>query len=186
MKFILTLAVLIHSFQNRSVRPGSIAEELGIKINWILVEVNGKNIERMNLNGTITTVSSVIQNLESSDNRSLDLLFRDDSLFRKQLRDLKQDTDGSNGNSVTTQIMPPRIKNDGVNLNDGQQLTVQRLIKPSYCRKGASDGDLLEVSYLGSVLESGDIFDGSAVKINGKAIPGRYVCMYAFNFRINV
>ena len=31
----------------------------------------------------------------------------------------------------------------------------------------------LEISYIGSVLDTGAIFDGSAVKINGEAVPGR-------------
>jgi len=31
----------------------------------------------------------------------------------------------------------------------------------------------LEISYLGTVLETGQVFDGSAVMINGKGIPGR-------------
>jgi len=33
--------------------------------------------------------------------------------------------------------------------------------------------DLLEISYVGRVLETGQIFDGSAVKINDEGIPGR-------------
>ena len=31
----------------------------------------------------------------------------------------------------------------------------------------------LEISYIGSVVDTGAIFDGSAVKINGEAVPGR-------------
>jgi FK506-binding protein 2 len=41
------------------------------------------------------------------------------------------------------------------------------------CNRGAQTDDLLEISYIGRVLETGAIFDGSAVKINGEGIPGR-------------
>jgi FKBP-type peptidyl-prolyl cis-trans isomerase len=32
---------------------------------------------------------------------------------------------------------------------------------------------LLEISYLGTVVDTGTVFDGSAIKINGEAVPGR-------------
>ena len=32
---------------------------------------------------------------------------------------------------------------------------------------------MLEISYLGTVVETGVVFDGSAIRINGEAIPGR-------------
>eukprot|EP00536_Pseudo-nitzschia_multiseries_P002540 jgi/Psemu1/183815/e_gw1.34.229.1 len=41
------------------------------------------------------------------------------------------------------------------------------------CKRGATEDDLLEISYVGRVVETGAIFDGSAVKINGEGIAGR-------------
>jgi FK506-binding protein 2 len=41
------------------------------------------------------------------------------------------------------------------------------------CNRGATTDDLLEISYLGTVVETGAVFDGSAIRINGEAIPGR-------------
>ncbi|PIY33983.1 MAG: hypothetical protein COZ08_04295, partial [Bacteroidetes bacterium CG_4_10_14_3_um_filter_42_6] len=54
-----------------------------------------------------------------------------------------------------------------------QRITVEQLIPPKLCNRGATVDDLLEISYTGTVLETGAIFDGSAIKINGKAIQGR-------------
>ena len=41
------------------------------------------------------------------------------------------------------------------------------------CNRRATQDDLVEISYLGQIVETGAIFDGSAVKINGNGIPGR-------------
>jgi FKBP-type peptidyl-prolyl cis-trans isomerase 2 len=41
------------------------------------------------------------------------------------------------------------------------------------CKRRATVDDLLEISYIGTIVETGAIFDGSAVKINGEVIPGR-------------
>lgn len=54
-----------------------------------------------------------------------------------------------------------------------QVVTVTQLIPPQMCNRRATTDDLLEISYVGRVLETGDVFDGSAIKIDGKAIPGR-------------
>ena len=54
-----------------------------------------------------------------------------------------------------------------------QVVTITQLIPPKICQRRATTDDLLELSYIGRVLETGAIFDGSAIKINGEAIPGR-------------
>jgi FKBP-type peptidyl-prolyl cis-trans isomerase len=57
---------------------------------------------------------------------------------------------------------------------EDQVITVSQLIPPpKLCRRRATIDDLVEISYIGQVVETGAIFDGSAVKINGEGIPGR-------------
>ena len=42
------------------------------------------------------------------------------------------------------------------------------------CSRGATTDDLVEISYTGMVLETGKIFDGSMININGGgSVPGR-------------
>jgi hypothetical protein len=88
-------------------------------------------------------------------------------------------------NSVTTQVAPAgdtTLRNPDGSVRAGrtvttattdQRVSVQQLVPPRYCTRGAATDDLLELSYIGTVVETGEIFDGSAILIDGKGIPGR-------------
>mmetsp|Transcript_15937 Transcript_15937/g.39065 ORF Transcript_15937/g.39065 Transcript_15937/m.39065 type:complete len:201 (+) Transcript_15937:146-748(+) len=106
--------------------------------------------------------------------------FRDPVVFKKSLNDME----GTGGGEVTTQVAPAgdtTQRTKGGSVRRGyketeqvdQQLSVSQLIPPKMCNRKAQVDDLLEISYLGTVLDTGDVFDGSAIKINGKGIPGR-------------
>lgn len=159
----------------KSVAPGSIADLLGVKKDWIVVGVNGQSAERTDVSGVALMV---YQAAKSEGDSPLELRFRDPFLFQNQLNDLQ------GGQEVTTQVAPAgdttQRKIDGsvqsgrmVTEQTDQRLSVSQLIPPKMCRRGAITDDLLEISYVGSVVETGAIFDGSAVNINGKGIAGR-------------
>jgi FK506-binding protein 2 len=160
----------------KSVLPNSLADKLGIKKDWIVVSVNGQSTERTNAEGVTMMVSKAVKNADDT----LELRFRDNNYFKDKLS-----TPGglSPGDSVTTQVAPAgettqrnpdgSIRTGTVTFQSDQKVTVEQLIPPKMCTRGAQTDDLLEISYLGTVLETGAVFDGSAVKINGKAIPGR-------------
>lgn len=159
----------------KSVRPGSLASKLGIQKDWIVVAVNGRSTERTNTAGVAQILGQEIQRKNSD---SIDLCFRDPSIFRERLQSL------SEGESVTTQVAPAgdttQRRTDGsikpgykVTQQTDQSVTVTQVVAPPMCKRGATTDDLLEISYVGRVLETGDIFDGSSVKVNGQAIPGR-------------
>ena len=38
------------------------------------------------------------------------------------------------------------------------------------CGKGAGVGDLLEIQYVGSLADSGQVFDGTQIKVNGRDV----------------
>jgi FK506-binding protein 2 len=106
-------------------------------------------------------------------------IFRDPKVFRNQLGNLSE-----NANEVTTQVAPGG--DNSQRMADGslrrgrsetsqadQKVTVQQLVAPRLCTRGATTDDLLEISYLGTLADTGQVFDGSAVRINGQAIAGR-------------
>ena len=159
----------------KSVGVNSLAEDLGIQKDWVVVAVNGQSTERTNAAGVAQILSGV---LRSSSEDSIQFRFRDPFAFREKLQAL------SEGESVTTQVAPAgdttQRKADGsvrsgysVTSQADQQITVTQLIPPRLCNRGATQDDLMEISYLGTVAESGFVFDGSAVKIDGEGIPGR-------------
>jgi FK506-binding protein 2 len=158
----------------KEVRPDGLGSRLGIHKDFIVVGINGKSTERTNAAGVTQIISAAMQD----PNDEIELRFRDPSIFRSRLQAL------SEGDSVTTQVAPSgdttQRNPDGsvqlgrsVTSQDDQRITVTQLIAPKLCRRGATTDDLLEISYIGSVVETGIIFDGSAVKINGEGIPGR-------------
>jgi len=153
----------------KSIKPQSLASEYSIQPNYIVVSINGQSTERTNSKGVAIMVSQVIQEQKDDANATVDFIFRDSSLFQQQLTEIST----SPNNEVTTQIAPAGVGSNNNNNQDDQQLTVRQLVAPKICRRGATRGDLLEVSYIGKVLDTGAIFDGSAVKINGQAVPGR-------------
>jgi len=170
----------------KSVQPGSLAESLGIRKNWIVVAVNGQSTERTDVAGVALMVSraaTTAQGNEEGDTSTtmITLRFRDPVVFQNTLRSLEN----SNGGEVTTQIAPSGdttqrnadgsvMRGEMIRSQDDQRLTVTQLIPPkSICTRRAQVDDLMEISYIGTVIETGQVFDGSAVKINGQGIPGR-------------
>jgi len=157
----------------KSVLPSSLAAQYNIQPNYVVVKINGQSAERTNAKG----VAQMIAQVKQSNASTLEFTFRDDS-FQNQLQDL------SNTKEVTTQLAPSgdtTQRNPDGSLKAGfsetyqgdQKITVTQLIPPKMCKRGADVDDLMEISYVGSILETGVIFDGSAVKINGEGIPGR-------------
>ena len=173
----------------KSVQPGSVAESLGIRKDWIVVAVNDQSTERTDAAGVALFVSRAIQTARATMEESsqqppqpvVTLRFRDPVIFQKTLQNLSPDGE------VTTQVAPSgdttQRKADGsvmrgevVRSQDDQRLTVTQLLPPptnGLCKRRAQFDDLMEISYIGKVLETGQVFDGSAVKINGDGIPGR-------------
>jgi FK506-binding protein 2 len=162
----------------KSVTPGSVAERLGIKKDWVVVAVNGNTAERTDMEGVAIMVYRAARADDSKV--TVELRFRNPAIFQAKLRDLT----ANDGEIVTTQVAPAgdttQRNHDGsvkrgrsVTEQEDQRLSVSQLIPPKLCNRGAQTDDLLEISYVGRVLETGNIFDGSAVKINGEGIAGR-------------
>jgi FK506-binding protein 2 len=161
----------------KSITPGSTAEKLGIQKNWIVVEVNGQSAERTDVSGVALMINRASK---SQDLETIELKFRDPVVFQKKIENLTT----QNGEEVTTQVAPAgdttQRNVDGsvkrgqtVRDQSDQRLTVSQLIPPKLCRHKAQTDDLLEISYIGTILDTDNVFDGSAVNINGKGIPGR-------------
>lgn len=168
----------------KSVTPGSIAERLGIQKDWVIVAVNGETAERTNVEGVAVMIYRASRSTSDASDLSdvIELRFRNPVIFRNQLKDLSS---SSPDTVVTTQVAPAgdttqRNQADGsvksgrdITEQEDQRISVTQLIPPKMCKRGATEDDLMEISYVGRVLETGAIFDGSAVKINGEGIAGR-------------
>ncbi|KAI2497570.1 FKBP-type peptidyl-prolyl cis-trans isomerase [Fragilaria crotonensis] len=161
----------------KSIVDGGLADVLGIRKGFIFVSVNGDSTERTNAQGVAIMVSQATKNTPADG--AVELRFRDPSAFREQLLA----NVGTKGD-VTTQVAPAgdttQRNADGsvqggqaVTAQENQRLTVTQLLPPKLCNRGATTDDLLEISYLGTVVDTGAVFDGSAIKINGEAVPGR-------------
>jgi len=166
----------------KSISSKSVAEHFKIQKNWIFVSINGRTAERTDAKGVNLMVAFVLKSNggKSKDDSSgeLELVFRDPSIFKDQLQNL------DNENVVTTQVAPAgdttqrnqdgSVKRGYDETNqDDQRLTVSQLVSSRYCSRRAETGDLLEISYVGIVAQTGAVFDGSAIKINGQVVPGR-------------
>mmetsp|Transcript_1375 Transcript_1375/g.1850 ORF Transcript_1375/g.1850 Transcript_1375/m.1850 type:complete len:410 (+) Transcript_1375:208-1437(+) len=158
----------------KSIMPSSLASQLGIQRDWVFVSINGQSAERTDAKGVKQMISQVIQSNSSSN---LQLVFRDNS-FQDQLQNLSENKD------AITKIAPAgdttqRNQDGSVKYGysetsqDDQEFKVTQLVPPRMCTKGATTDDLLEISYVGTIVESGEVFDGSSIAINGKGIPGR-------------
>eukprot|EP00578_Thalassiosira_sp_NH16_P002902 CAMPEP_0181136068 /NCGR_PEP_ID=MMETSP1071-20121207/32988_1 /TAXON_ID=35127 /ORGANISM="Thalassiosira sp., Strain NH16" /LENGTH=465 /DNA_ID=CAMNT_0023222757 /DNA_START=57 /DNA_END=1455 /DNA_ORIENTATION=+ len=196
----------------RSVAPNSLAERRGIRPGWIVVSVNGADVERTNASGVSIYFKRAVESALSSNDAEagLSLTFRDPARFRDDLANFPTTTttttapsttttaasatDGGNGAASTTTTMSTtstkvapagdttqrnadgslrRGASSVVTEQSDQIVTITQLVPPKTCHRRATTDDLLEISYVGRVLETGTIFDGSAVRINGDAIPGR-------------
>lgn len=160
----------------KSIQEQSLASDLQIKKDWIITAINGQSTERTNAEGVAIILRNAVE--KSNDRDLIELRFRDPYIFQDRLRNLQaQET-------VTTQVAPAgdttQRNSDGsvkrgyaVTEQADQKVSVTQLVPPKLCKRSAQIDDLLEISYIGTVLETGAIFDGSAVKINGQGIPGR-------------
>jgi FK506-binding protein 2 len=157
----------------KSIKDNSLAKDLEIKKDWVIVSVNGKSAERTNAQGVAQMLASAVKG------NVVELRFRDPSVFPNQLKNLS-----ASGGSAATQVAPAgettqrtaagKVKRGrAISSQSDQKVTVSQLVAPKICNRGAETDDLLEISYLGTVVETGVVFDGSAVRINGEAIPGR-------------
>ena len=159
----------------KSIMPSSLAAQLGVQTNWVLVSINDQSTERTNAKGVKQIISDIMKSSFNS-NDNLQLVFRDNS-FQNQLQSLTPNKE------AVTQVAPAgdttQRKEDGsirvgsVTSQDDQKMIVSQLVPPRMCKRGATTDDLLEISYVGKVVETGDIFDGSAIMVNGKGVPGR-------------
>ena len=170
----------------KSVASSSLAEKVGIQPGWIVVSVNQGDVERTNASGVATyfsrAVKSALNAQDGTPGANLTLTFRDPSKFRGELQNFPGGETGQA--TVSTKIAPAgdttqRYKDGSlrpgasVTEQSEQVLTISQLVPARMCNRRATTDDLVEISYVGQVLETGAIFDGSAVKINGKPIPGR-------------
>ena len=168
----------------KSVNEGSVADQLGIQKDWVIVSINGETAERTNVEGVATMIYRASHTASSSSSESDDVIvlrFRNPVIFRDQLRDLSSSSPDS---VVTTQVAPAgdttQRQLDGsvkpgrsVTEQDDQRISVSQLIPPKMCKRGSTLDDLMEISYIGRVVETGNIFDGSAIMVDGEGIPGR-------------
>jgi len=172
----------------KSVTPGSPAERLGIQKDWVVVSINGETAERTNVEGVAIMIyraarsrSRSTDDRSENENENVRIRFRNPVVFANQLKDLSSSPPDT---VVTTKVAPAgdttQRNADGsvqsgadVTEQGDQRLSVSQLIPPKMCKRGAAEDDLLEISYVGRVLETGAIFDGSAVMINGEGIAGR-------------
>jgi FK506-binding protein 2 len=158
----------------KSVMESSLASRLGIRSGWVIIAVNGQSTERTNAKGVTQMIGAAVKN-----SMAVEFTFRDPSLFRESLQNMP-----ANGEPVTTQVAPAgdttQRNADGsvkagrsVTQQEDQKMTVSQLVSPKACTTRATTDDLLEISYIGKVVETGKIFDGSAIMVDGKGIPGR-------------
>jgi len=156
----------------KSVLPSSLGAQYNIQPSYVLVKINGQSAERTNAKG----VSQMISQVKQSNAESLTLTFRDDS-FQQQLQELslrgEATTQVAPGGDTTQRNQNGSVKSGSETIQEDQKLTITQLIPPKMCRKGAEVDDLLEISYVGTLLESGTVFDGSAIMVNGRGVPGR-------------
>jgi len=171
----------------KSVAPNSLAQKLGIQPNWVVVSIDGANGERTNAAGAAIYFSQAVKKVLNSDDSgtTLSLIFRDPAKFRDELESFpsKSSSDGELP-TVSTKVAPAgdttqrfedgSLRPGATVREQGEQVvTVTQLVPPQMCNRRATQNDLVEISYLGQIVETGAIFDGSAVKINGNGIPGR-------------
>lgn len=159
----------------KAVAPSSLAAANNIQPNWIVVSINGVPTERTNAQGVAQILAEQVKK-----NKDIELRFRDPSIFRNQLENLSPENPGTSTKVApkgdTTQRNPDGSVQEGrsVTAQTDQIVSVTQIVPPpTRCRRGAQTDDLMEISYLGTVVETGQVFDGSAVLVDGKPIPGR-------------
>lgn len=115
-----------------------------IQPGFVVVSVNGADAERTNASGVAIYFSRAVEAALAARDGSLTLTFRDPFKFRKELENFP-------------------ITDNGV-VRESSIATVSTKVAPAgtlSSKPGFFD------------VESGAVFDGSAMKINGEAMPGR-------------
>mmetsp|Transcript_2468 Transcript_2468/g.2639 ORF Transcript_2468/g.2639 Transcript_2468/m.2639 type:complete len:414 (+) Transcript_2468:37-1278(+) len=161
----------------KTVLPNSTGQLMGVKKDYVVIAVNGVSTERTDSAGVQLMVSRAVKAAKNEENGGkMEIRFRDPAIFQDRLRTL------SDGESITTTVAPSGdttqrtkegIAKEVVTSQADQKITVSQLKAPILCTQGAETGDLIEISYVGTVVETGAVFDGSTIKINGEAVPGR-------------
>jgi FK506-binding protein 2 len=129
------------------VLPDGQAANQHVQLDAIIVAVDGANVE-------LETAPAVQAKIDDALRRGgVTLTFKDPSRFLYSLLD--PPPDGATGIFASTALTP---SSDG---KPAQLFAVRRQDVPSGgCRRPASQGDLIEISYEGRVAESGTLFDG--------------------------
>ncbi|KAK7241172.1 peptidyl-prolyl cis-trans isomerase [Aureococcus anophagefferens] len=136
-------------------RPGSEAAKAGVESDWVVVAVDGENVEK-------ATLQDIAAKLQQAP-RPTTVVFRDPSRFAQALEA------GSGARGAATTILPPSGP-----YTTAQTLVVERLNSPVVCGRGAERGDLLEIRYEGRLAADGRLFDGSAITFaGGNQVAGR-------------
>ena len=144
--------------------PGGQAEFAEtVKVGDILVSVNGVSLEL----GGVKKAYSMIQSMP----RPLTLTLRQPGKFKELITAPASSSLSSSSGSETfsTAIAPP---DESTSSPSAQVVRVTRENVPRECFVPAQRGDLLEIRYTGK-LADGTVFDGSAVKVNGRDQVGR-------------
>jgi len=148
----------------KRVLPGSPAAATeGIDEGLILMNVNGQNVEGIPAKEVKKVISNAIK-----DSPTLTLVLKDPLKFQEMLKDSESTAVGE---EITTTITP------AIGDIPAQEVKMERSFVPELCSMGAEEGDLLEIEFTGYIANNdgsvGNIFDGSAVKVNGREVSGR-------------
>lgn len=129
------------------VLPDGHAAKQNVQLDSIVVAVNGANVE-------LDTAPAVQAKIDDALRQGgVTLTLKDPNRFQYALLD--PPPDGATSIFASTALTP---SSDG---KPAQLFAVRRQDVPSGgCRRPASQGDLIEISYEGRVMESGVLFDG--------------------------
>lgn len=129
------------------VLPEGQAAVKNVQLDTIVVAVDGINVEK----DSVLAVQNKID--ESLSKGGVTLTLKDPNRFQYALID--PPPHGATESYVSTALTPSS------DAQSSQILAVQRQdVPPGGCRRPASEGDLVEISYEGRVAETGALFDG--------------------------
>jgi len=151
----------------KRVLPDSAASKVPeIKPGLLIMNVNGENVEGIPAKEVKKAIARAIA---AGAGAPLRLRLKDPLAFQEALRDSES---AAVGEEITTTVTPSA---GGI---AAQEVKVERRLIPELCSAGAEYGDLLEIGYVGYLADGPDggpgrVFDGSAVKVNGREVSGR-------------